>query len=640
MKIKKRKVYCGARHLITSLGVGVKDNFEAIKNYRTNLSAYSDSISICKINKANLNLTKLDGYTFLEQISILTLENVIESSQLKLSSPDTLLIISTTKGDISSLPDNIENAKLWSLSNSLEKYFDCANKPLLVSNACISATDALILASRFIENYDYENVYVFGVELLCEFIVEGFNSFKSLSDNLCKPYDKNRNGLTLGEASGAMLLSANKLLEDSVLIIGGEMSCDATHISAPSRTGGTLAYAINKAIENANIDISKGNAFINSHGTATVYNDEMESKAIELAGLRSLPLNSLKPYFGHTLGASGIVESIMAIEQMYENILFGVKTYSENGVPFELNISKEHRDMPLDCCIKTSSGFGGVNAAIIFAKEEGYVAKDQDVELIKIKEFSSVYFDNNSVDSLDFFIKTKTLEHKLKSIKFMKMDKMSKLACIACAELFAKAKADCNPEEIAIIMSNSSSSLDSDKKHQFLLEKREAGGVSPAIFVYTSANIPMAEAAIEFKISGEANFFVFENMNLDFLRKYSMYLISKNNYKVVVYGWCEFLDEKFKVDLKLLKKITMEELKKELKEKLIEALNLEDMTSDDISSSEALFGEGIGLDSIDALEISLILEKSYNIHIDDPESAKDIFYSIDTLADYIAKNRS
>lgn len=83
----------------------------------------------------------------------------------------------------------------------------------------------------------------------------------------------------------------------------------------------------------------------------------------------------------------------------------------------------------------------------------------------------------------------------------------------------------------------------------------------------------------------------------------------------------------------------MEQLKQELKEKIIEALNLEEITPEEINSSEPLFGEGLGLDSIDALEIILILEKSYGIRLENPAAAKEIFYSIDTLSDYISKNR-
>lgn len=82
----------------------------------------------------------------------------------------------------------------------------------------------------------------------------------------------------------------------------------------------------------------------------------------------------------------------------------------------------------------------------------------------------------------------------------------------------------------------------------------------------------------------------------------------------------------------------MEQLKQELKEKIIEALNLEEITPEEINSSEPLFGEGLGLDSIDALEIILILEKSYGIRLENPAAAKEIFYSIDTLSDYISKN--
>lgn len=141
-----------------------------------------------------------------------------------------------------------------------------------------------------------------GFDLLSDFIVSGFNAFKSVSPTLCRPYDAARDGLTLGEACGAVLLTRDRRLSGTgVSVAGGGISNDANHISAPSRTGDGLWYAIRAALAEAGTGAGEV-GLVNTHGTATAYNDEMESKALHLAGLCGVPCNSLKPYFGHTLG--------------------------------------------------------------------------------------------------------------------------------------------------------------------------------------------------------------------------------------------------------------------------------------------------------------------------------------------------
>ena len=129
--------------------------------------------------------------------------------------------------------------------------------------------------------------------------------------------------------------------------------------------------AINQAMEEAGA-LPEDISFINAHGTATVYNDEMESKAIHLAGLAAVPVNSLKPYFGHTLGASGIIETILCIEQLKEGRYYGTLGYETLGVPMPITVYATHQPIPMKCCIKTASGFGGCNAALFRALFQDY----------------------------------------------------------------------------------------------------------------------------------------------------------------------------------------------------------------------------------------------------------------------------
>ena len=131
--------------------------------------------------------------------------------------------------------------------------------------------------------------------------------------------------------------------------------------------GEELNITIQKAMKEANIT-SQDVGLISAHGTATIYNDEMEAKAFALAKMNTIPLNSLKGYYGHTLGAAGLIESIISIRSMVEEKIIPSKGMDKLGVTVPLNINTTLKNASIDHCLKTASGFGGCNAAIIFSK--------------------------------------------------------------------------------------------------------------------------------------------------------------------------------------------------------------------------------------------------------------------------------
>ncbi|HSN60623.1 MAG TPA: hypothetical protein VLR49_06795, partial [Ferruginibacter sp.] len=183
-----------------------------------------------------------------------------------------------------------------------------------------------------------------------------------------KPFDAARNGINLGEAAGTIILSANKKYDRGIKISGGSVSNDANHISGPSRTGQELHNAIANATREAGIPATAID-FISAHGTATLYNDEMEAKAITLANLQQVPVNSLKGFFGHTLGAAGIIETIASIYSFKENLVLPTLGFENMGVTMPVNVCKNLYKTPLQNCLKTASGFGGCNAAIVINKQ-------------------------------------------------------------------------------------------------------------------------------------------------------------------------------------------------------------------------------------------------------------------------------
>ena len=196
-------------------------------------------------------------------------------------------------------------------------------------------------------------------------MISGFQSFKALSNERCKPFDAERRGLNLGEAAATIVFHRGEPSQGDVVFRGGGNRNDANHISGPSRTGEGLYNAIQNAVKE--VDLSKL-AFINAHGTATPYNDDMESWAIERSGLSNVPVNSLKGYFGHTLGAAGILECIISAHALADNTLLGTMGHDTFGVAKNITINKETKT----CCnlmfLKIISGFGGSNAAICFEK--------------------------------------------------------------------------------------------------------------------------------------------------------------------------------------------------------------------------------------------------------------------------------
>lgn len=283
----------------------------------------------------------------------------------------TILIVCSTKGNTHLLDvDDHTPAERISLPGSaavVARHFGFTQTPIVVSNACISGLLGMITGMRLLRSGLFDNAVVTGADVITKFILSGFGSFQALSPGHCRPFDRDRDGINLGEGAGTMILSTRREYRHGLRLRGGAVSNDANHISGPSRTGRELGDAIEVALREAGCGAA-GVGFISAHGTATAYNDEMEAKAITLAGLNAVPVNSLKGYYGHTLGAAGLIESIVTLASMREGIVVPSAGFETNGVSAPLNICRSLLRGPLDTCLKTASGFGGCNAAVVLSK--------------------------------------------------------------------------------------------------------------------------------------------------------------------------------------------------------------------------------------------------------------------------------
>ncbi|WP_281637850.1 beta-ketoacyl-[acyl-carrier-protein] synthase family protein [Flavobacterium marginilacus] len=373
-----KEVFITETNCITPIGFDVAANIKNIGNGVSgiqlqdnpkllNAPFYAAVINDAELDLAFAKVTSAEGYSRLEKMMILALEPIIKNVKAA-SDERTGFILSTTKGNIKALENssNIESAYLDVLAKKIAAFFGFKNEPIVVSNACVSGILAVSVAKRLIQANLYDNVFVVAGDEVSKFVLSGFNSFQAMSNLPCKPYSVNRTGVSLGEAAAAVLVSSNKE-NAKIKIIGDGSINDANHISGPSRTGEGLYRSIQSALAEAKIDSNRID-YISAHGTATPYNDEMEAIALNRLELENVPVNSFKGYYGHTLGASGLLETVIGIESVKENTLFASLGFDTIGVTQPIKVIEKKTDADIRYFLKTASGFGGCNTAVLFEK--------------------------------------------------------------------------------------------------------------------------------------------------------------------------------------------------------------------------------------------------------------------------------
>lgn len=377
------KVYLTHNNIVSSFGFDSASAIQNISNEITGLQLtddksilpnpfYTSRIQQDKLEEKYQQLNPKEKHTRLEKMLLVSLAETIANSKVKIT--DRIgLIISTTKGNIDILENQTEfkkeRAYLGALSKKIKIHFGFKNDAIVLSNACVSGVLAVATAKRLITQSRYDHIFVAGGDLVTQFILSGFNSFQALSQEPCRPYCKTRTGINIGEVAASVLVTKDKsLLVDESVVVLGEASCnDANHISGPSRTGEGLYRSIESALKQANMT-SEDIDYISAHGTATSFNDEMEAIAFNRADLQNTPLNSLKGYFGHTLGASGLLETVIGMHSLHQNTLYASLGFNELGVSQPINVIKKTKKQHIKSFLKTASGFGGCNTAAIFQK--------------------------------------------------------------------------------------------------------------------------------------------------------------------------------------------------------------------------------------------------------------------------------
>ncbi|MFC2370916.1 beta-ketoacyl synthase N-terminal-like domain-containing protein, partial [Segatella oris] len=566
-----------ADNVISPLGGTSEENYQAVKEGKSAIRAYAPMTA----GIPNGFVASLLSSDF-EELAFRSAQKAIDASGINISSTRTVFILSSTKGAIEKLGQT-DDDKLYlgNIAQRIATRLGIQLSPIVVCNACISGLAAMILASRLLVSKKYDYAVVCGADCPGRFIISGFQSLNAMSAFSCQPFDIERQGLNLGEAAATVVLgreittkSVNNGCRKQVWQIGhGYIKNDAYHISAPSKTAEGLYEALLKTMNG----IDKRNiAFINAHGTATLFNDQMEAIAIHRAELQDIPVNALKGYVGHTLGAAGIMETILCMKAVDDHTVLGTRGYEEVGVSGRIQLSSKHHSTIKTSFIKQLSGFGGCNATL-YAQYVG----------VKPQEFSDSKTNGGGSANISYSVKKKHRVHitpqgvwldgkvfaidkegKQSSLltalykqiignypKYYKMDGLCRLGFVA-SELLLKAERnegsfteDTNKTR-AIVFFNRSSSIASDKKYLASIAEKDNYFPSPSVFVYTLPNIVTGEIAIRNGYHGETSFYILPHKNELLMQDIIETTFMDEQTTSILTGWLDYEDsEHFEADL-------------------------------------------------------------------------------------------
>ncbi|MCR5579382.1 MAG: 3-oxoacyl-ACP synthase [Prevotella sp.] len=543
-------IYKIADNILSPLGETTAQNYEAVKAGRS-----------VNLTKGTVPIVRSEGLTRFEAMAVKSAKCAIQEAGIDPGKDNVVLILSTTKANIEVLSQGNEDPGPAHAAKSIAEELGVVTEPIVVCNACISGVAAIILAQRLLEHRDYDYAIVCGADVLSEFTVSGFQSLKAVSEEPCRPFDMERLGLNLGEAAATMILTVDS---GQWAIEAGAIRNDAFHISSPSKDGEGARLALEAIGAEA---VKDSLAQINAHGTATMFNDQMESVAIERAGLNTVPVNSLKGYFGHTLGAAGILETIITMAALDDHTVLGTKGFEERGVSGKILLSSENQTTDKDRFVKMISGFGGGNAAIMASKirnEELGVRNcdypaDGNFSLFTPLSSLKITSESVTIDGKPLELQEKggaLLTEVYKRYigdypKYYKMDVLCRLGFVA-SELLLR-RCDEREDETAIILFNHSSSIQADKNYQTSIADPDNYFPSPSAFVYTLPNIVTGEIAIRHHIQGETSFYILQEKDEQMMEKMIEASFADPGTRRILCGWIDAEDDDhFEAELKTI----------------------------------------------------------------------------------------
>lgn len=547
-------VYKIADNILSPLGETTEQNYQAVKAGRSALCRYSDHwqlpepFSASLFSEAQWQALAAEGLTPFEALATSSVRRALKDAAVDPARKGVVLIISTTKGNVDQLTqETTDDLSPGASARKMARVLGFTTEPIVVCNACISGVSALLLAARLLEAGTYDVAVVCGADVQSRFVVSGFQSFHVVSSEACRPFDMERTGLSLGEAAATMIFSRQSQPQ-AWGIVTGAVRNDAFHISSPAKDGEGACQALRQVMQGVS---PSQLAFINAHGTATMFNDQMESVAIERAGLSSVPVNGYKGYYGHTMGAAGVLETILSMAALDDHTILGTKGFEEAGVSGKIRLVASSEATDKQAFVKVISGFGGCNAALLVAANHISLHTPQSTLHDKIHVLITP--ERVCVDGRDIAF-TGTGKAMLTDLykryvgdypKFYKMDRLSQLGFIA-SELLLQAEGrerfkDC--DDRAIILFNHASSIMADRQYLSSIETPGQFFPSPSLFVYTLPNIVAGELAIRNHYHGETTFCILPERQDEVMRQVLQACCQDETTRSILGGWVDYQDD-------------------------------------------------------------------------------------------------
>ena len=367
--MQQNNIYIEAMEMLCSAGLNKEEVFASVLSGQSGIKQHANFLS----DGSLASIGKIDSETAFNQLMLQAISKVLENSKLE-NFHNTFLAVGTSVGGMAwaenkFIEDNgsykniiLEKQSIHSIAHTLNQTFNFKDS-ITFSTACTSSSNAIVFAKELLEAGAYEQVLVVGADSISLTTVNGFNALGVLSSENSKPFDSNRTGMNVAEGIGAILLGHQ---ESDIQLLGTGCSSDAYNITNPHPDGAGAKMAMQKALEDANIDASQID-YINAHGTGTMANDTAEGKAVLELFHHSPFLGSTKSITGHTLGACGSIELIITAMAMQNGTVpanFNLETKELEA----LNLPNENVSSHIDYALSNAFAFGGNNASIVLKR--------------------------------------------------------------------------------------------------------------------------------------------------------------------------------------------------------------------------------------------------------------------------------
>ena len=421
-------------------------------------------------------------------------------------------------GDLQVEAELLEKTSVHHIADELMAYHGIVGASYVISTACSASNNAVILGTQLLQDGECDLAICGGCDELSDISLAGFTSLGAINVEMpCQPYSSGK-GINLGEGAGFVVLVKEKALAKYGNIIGGLITSDAYHITAPKPTGEGAAQIAKQLVAKAGIEF-KDIDYINGHGTGTQANDKMEKNMYTKLFPQTTLISSTKGQTGHTLGAAGIIElinCIAAIEEQYvpatRNVI-GTDDFPQN---FVYNKKKKHN---IKNVLNFSFAFGGNNSGVLLASLDSSLetfAPEKDLKLAILGSASSLQKDHSSFvqyeEVASDFNDFKALRFKsavppkaINPAQFRKMDDLSKLVAVTTAKALETSQINMkkiDTSKVGIVFTTPSGPVDVVEGIEKQITTEGYAHVSASRFPYTVMNAAAGMLSIMFKIKG------------------------------------------------------------------------------------------------------------------------------------------